>query len=161
MASGEDLFRVHADSPVHNQAANYLAQIYRVLGPPDPKLIILKSQIAANWSVPARNAIGELCDDAESYFRGPFFDSQSGTQFEHRINNTHADLLSGEFLYADMSEDRNSEDRSSLLAAATFIDEPERSRFVDFTRAMLAWGPDQRWTAGELATSQWLLDVKS
>ncbi|KAJ5218114.1 uncharacterized protein N7498_000213 [Penicillium cinerascens] len=80
-----------------------------------------------SWPGPIRREDGRVCETAQEYFCGPFFD-----------NN-------GRFFYEDLIPDRKLDDTVSFLAGG------EREAFLDFAKRMLVWHPDARKTAGELA----------
>lgn len=58
-------------------AVKHLAKMLAVLGPPNPALIRQRSQSGWRWSPAIENQTGELCNDACSFYGGPFFDPAS------------------------------------------------------------------------------------
>ncbi|KAH1591134.1 hypothetical protein KXX44_008864 [Aspergillus fumigatus] len=80
-----------------------------------------------SWPKPVRREDGRVCETAEEYFCGPFFDEK------------------GRFLYKNLIPDRKLSDTASFLGGE------EKETFLDLAKGMLVWHPDARKTAGELA----------
>ncbi|KAL4886722.1 hypothetical protein BJY04DRAFT_213478 [Aspergillus karnatakaensis] len=79
------------------------------------------------WPQPVRREDGRICETADEYFGGPFFDS------------------TGRFLYENLLPNPNLADTVSSLEGE------EKESFLDLARGMLVWRQDVRRSAGELA----------
>lgn len=71
-------------------AARHVAQMFSALGPPKPELLMQRGQVTWKWSPPIENQYGELCEDACSFYNGPFFDPVTGmflvsAELEHSL----------------------------------------------------------------------------
>ncbi|PYI25564.1 putative serine/threonine-protein kinase [Aspergillus indologenus CBS 114.80] len=123
----QELFRQVQSRDGRYDAKSHLAEMIALLGPP-PKSLLAKSKAMSehSWPEPIPNDTGELCDNAQEFFDGPFFDTE------------------GEFQYKDLIPSRNLED------TAPFLEEQDREAFLSFVRQMLTWNPEERKTAREL-----------
>ncbi|KKZ60947.1 hypothetical protein EMCG_04420 [[Emmonsia] crescens] len=117
---------------VHNtngqyDAKSHLAEMIALLGPP-PGVLLAKSKAMSehNWPQPVTNDSGALCNNAQEFFGGPFFNAE------------------GKFCYNELIPSRCLED------TAPFLEENDREAFLSFVRDMLAWLPEKRKTAREL-----------
>ncbi|KAJ5413535.1 hypothetical protein N7465_005840 [Penicillium sp. CMV-2018d] len=133
MIEGKELFRHIHDQEGRYDAKLHIAEMIALLGPPPPE-ILQRYQYMREYSWPqhVRREDGRLCETAEEYFCGPFFDN------------------TGHFLYEDLIPDRK------LDATASFLGGEEREAFLDLAKGMLVWHPDARKTAGELAAHPFL-----
>ncbi|PYI29933.1 kinase-like protein [Aspergillus indologenus CBS 114.80] len=128
LVEGKELFhRIH-DQHGRYDAKLHIAQMIALLGPPPPE-ILQRYQSMRTFSLPGpvRRDDGRLCETAEEYFCGPFFD-----------NN-------GRFLYEDLIPNRR------LGETVSFLKGEEREAFLDLVRKMLPWNHNYRRRAGELA----------
>lgn len=83
------MFRQSRDPKVH------LAEMIALLGPPPPELIAKYHEMReVKWPEPAREAGGELCESAEEFFGGPFFDQDGNDTVPREINSNFTDILS-------------------------------------------------------------------
>lgn len=69
---------------VHNTNGQYdakahLAEMIALLGPP-PGVLLAKSRAMSehNWPQPVMNDTRALCNNAQEFFNGPFFDAEGG-----------------------------------------------------------------------------------
>ncbi|KAJ5561753.1 serine/threonine-protein kinase [Penicillium sp. DV-2018c] len=121
----ETLFQQVVDADGKYDAKSHLAEMIALLGPP-PKALLAKSEAISelgNWPSPVRNDTGKLCNNAQEFFDGPFFDEE------------------GEFLHKELIPSRILED------ATPFFEQEDREAFLSFARQMLTWHPEQRKTA--------------
>ncbi|KAK9367918.1 kinase-like domain-containing protein [Lipomyces kononenkoae] len=124
---GEELFHQVRDIQGHYDAKAHLAEIIALLGPPPPGLVARSHSMQGyKWPEPVKNEDGRVCESAEQYFGGPFFDED------------------GKFLYDDLIPDRK------LEVTLPSLEEKERENFLSFVKMMLAWLPEERKTAREL-----------
>ncbi|RHZ70191.1 hypothetical protein CDV55_106711 [Aspergillus turcosus] len=133
MIEGKELFRHIHDQQRRYDAKLYIAEMIALLGPPPPAVI------------------QRVCQTAEEYFCGPFFDNNGITGFPI-FNELFSDSrnISGRFLYEDLIPDRKLDDTVS------FLEGDEREAFLDLAKGMLVWHPDVRKMAGELARHPFL-----
>ncbi|KAJ9212960.1 hypothetical protein DTO166G4_5464 [Paecilomyces variotii] len=133
MLEGRELFRHIYDQQGHYDAKLHIAEMVALLGPPPPEIIQRYQYMREySWPEPVRREDGRVCETAEEYFSGPFFDDN------------------GRFLYEDLIPDRK------LDNTVSFLEEEEREAFLDLVKGMLVWHPDARKTAGELARHAFL-----
>ncbi|KAL3459319.1 kinase-like domain-containing protein [Aspergillus heterothallicus] len=120
----KELFRQVYDSDGRYNAKLHLAEMIALLGPP-PKELLARSSIMSkhNWPQPVTNDFGEICNNAQEFFGGPFFNPE------------------GEFLHNDSMQTRSLED------TALFLAEEDPEAFLSFIRQMLIWLPEERKTA--------------
>ncbi|KGO70658.1 hypothetical protein PITC_055490 [Penicillium italicum] len=123
----KDLFQQVYDTNDKYDAKLHLAEMIALLGPP-PRELLAKSKAMAehNWPQPVANDAGELCNNAQEFFNGPFFNAED------------------EFQYSELIPSRSLED------TAPFLEEKDRESFLSFVRQMLNWLPEERKTAREL-----------
>jgi hypothetical protein len=151
MIEGKELFRHIHDQEGHYDAKLHVAEMIALLGPPPPE-VIQRYQYMREYSrpKPVRREDGRVCETAEEYFCGPFFDKNGITRLP--ISN---ELFSGSrnnlgrFLYEDVIPDREIGDTASFLGG-------EKEAFLDLAKGMLVWHPNARKTAGELARHPFL-----
>ncbi|KAK2855699.1 hypothetical protein FQN49_004934 [Arthroderma sp. PD_2] len=123
---GKELFRRVHDAQGHYDAKKHLAEMVALLGPPPPELVTrYHSMLGYKWPEAIKKEDGEICENAEQYFGGPFFDKD------------------GEFMHGHLIPDRKFEDTLPSL-------EKERENFLSFVKMMLAWLPEERGSAREL-----------
>ncbi|KAJ9197368.1 hypothetical protein DTO164E3_5801 [Paecilomyces variotii] len=133
MIGGRELFRHIHDQQGRYDAKLHIAEMVALLGPPPPEIIQRYQYMQEySWPEPVRREDGRVCETAEEYFGGPFFDDN------------------GRFLYEDLIPDRK------LDNTVSFLEGEEREAFLDLVKGMLVWHPDARKTAGELARHAFL-----
>ena len=153
MIEGKELFQ-----QVHSQQGRYntklhIAEIIAFLGPPPPEVIQRYQYMREySWPEPVRREDNRVCETAEEYFCGPFFDNNGITVFpiSNELFSDSRNTL-GRSLYKDLIPDRKLGDTIS------FLEGEEREAFLDLAKGMLVWHPDARKTAGELAGHPFLL----
>jgi serine/threonine protein kinase len=113
-----------------------------LLGPP-PKVLLAKSKVMSerNWPRPATNDAGELCNNAQEFFDGPFFNTEGGLT---TISYVNTNSVQDEFRYGELIPSRSLDD------TAPFLEENDLEAFLSFVRQMLTWLPEKRKTAREL-----------
>ncbi|KAL1886593.1 hypothetical protein Plec18167_000525 [Paecilomyces lecythidis] len=128
----KELFQQVYDADGKYDAKGHLAEMIALLGPP-PKALLEKSKAMSkyNWPQPVRNATGKLCNNAQEFFGGPFFNAD-------------------EFCYNGSIPSRSLDD------TAPFLEEKDREGFLSFVREMLNWLPEKRKTARELMDHRFL-----
>lgn len=146
MIEGNELFQHIHDPQGHYNAKLHIAEMIALIGPP-PQEVIQRYQYMReySWPEPVRREDDKVCETAEEYFCGPFFDSNGITALpilDKLISNSQNIL--GRFLYEDLIPDRK------LGDTVSFLEGEEREAFQDLTKGMLAWHPGARKTAGEL-----------
>ncbi|OJJ52302.1 hypothetical protein ASPSYDRAFT_164905 [Aspergillus sydowii CBS 593.65] len=122
----KELFQQVHDTNGRYDAKSHLAEMIALLGPP-PRVLLAKSKAMSkhNWPQPVMNDVGELCNNAQEFFGGPFFNAED------------------KFCHSDLIPSRSLEDRIPF-------EEKDRDTFLSFVRQMLTWFPDERKTAREL-----------
>lgn len=76
LLEGRTLFSQVLDQHGNYDAKAHLAEMIALLGPPPPKLIArYRSMVGYKWSAAVQRDDGKLCESAEQYFDGPFFDA--------------------------------------------------------------------------------------
>ncbi|KMK60538.1 protein kinase, putative [Aspergillus fumigatus Z5] len=146
MIDGKELFRHIHDQEGRYDARRHIAEMIALLGPPPPEVIQRYQYMREySWPKPVRREDGRVCETAEEYFCGPFFDEKGITRFP--ISNECLDSrnILGRFLYENLIPDRKLSDTASFLGGE------EKETFLDLAKRMLVWHPDARKTAGELA----------
>jgi len=75
----QELFQQVYDADGKYDAKSHLAEMIALLGPP-PKALLAKSKTMSdhNWPQPVANDTGKLCNNAQEFFDGPFFDAEGG-----------------------------------------------------------------------------------
>ncbi|KAJ9309560.1 hypothetical protein DTO217A2_850 [Paecilomyces variotii] len=137
MIGGRELFRHIHDQEGRYDAKLHIAEMVALLGPPPPEIIERYQYMREySWPEPVRREDGRVCETAEEYFGGPFFDDN------------------GHFLYEDLIPDRKLDDTVS------FLEGEEREAFLDLAKGMLVWHPNARKAAGELARHSFLQPKK-
>ncbi|KAJ5405446.1 hypothetical protein N7465_006730 [Penicillium sp. CMV-2018d] len=123
----KELFQQVHDTNGQYDAKSHLAEMIALIGSP-PKVLLAKSKVMSerNWPQPVTNDAGELCNNAQEFFDGPFFNAED------------------EFRYSELIPSRSLEDTSP------FLEEKDREAFLSFVRQMLTWLPEERKTAREL-----------
>ncbi|CAG8135534.1 unnamed protein product [Penicillium salamii] len=152
MIEGKELFRHIHDQEGRYDAKLHIAEMIALLGPPPPE-IIQRSQFLREypWPTPVRREDGRVCETAEEYFCGPFFDEKGITRLPILIELFfYSRNTLGHFLHEDLIPDRRLGDTASFLRGE------EKEAFLDLAKGMLAWRPDMRKTAGELAEHPFL-----
>ncbi|KAJ5145709.1 serine/threonine-protein kinase [Penicillium bovifimosum] len=102
--------------------------------PPPPKALLARSKTMSdqNWPQPVVNDSGKLCNNAQEFFGGPFFDAE------------------GEFRHNELIPSR------SLENTIPFLQREDKEAFLSFVRQMLTWLPEERKTARELMDHRFL-----
>ncbi|EEQ90345.2 CMGC/SRPK protein kinase [Blastomyces dermatitidis ER-3] len=133
---GKELFRQIGDSEDRYDARAHLAEMIALLGPPPQNLIAryhsMRDSKLAGPSV--KGAGSELCKDAGEFYGGPFFGKD------------------GKFLYEGLIPDRRLVDS----IPTQLVEEEDRENFLSLVKMMLAWLPEERKTARELAEHPFL-----
>ncbi|KAK9235618.1 kinase-like domain-containing protein [Lipomyces kononenkoae] len=123
----KELFHQVHDTQGRYDAKAHLAEIIALLGSPPPGLVARShSMLGYKWPEPVKKEDGKVCESAEQYFGGPFFDED------------------GKFLHDDLIPDRK------LADTLPSLEEKESENFLSFVKMMLAWQPEERKTAREL-----------
>ncbi|PLN77917.1 kinase-like domain-containing protein [Aspergillus taichungensis] len=119
----EELFQQVHDTNGRYYAKSHLAEMIALLGPP-PRALLRKSQAISkhNWPQPVINDVGELCNNAQEFFGGPFFDAED------------------KFCHSDLIPSRSLEDTIPCQVK-------DQDVFLSFVRQMLTWSPHERKTA--------------
>ncbi|KKK26138.1 serine/threonine-protein [Aspergillus rambellii] len=127
LGSKELFQQVHNNTNGQYDAKSHLAEMIALLGPP-PGALLAKSKAMSehNWPQPVTNDSGALCNNAQEFFSGPFFNAE------------------GKFCYNELIPSGCLEDK------APFLEENDREAFLSFVRDMLTWLPEKRKTAREL-----------
>lgn len=75
----KELFQQVHDKNGQYDAKSHLAEMISLLGPP-PRVLLAKSKAMSehNWPQPVTNDTGELCNNAQEFFDGPFFNAEGG-----------------------------------------------------------------------------------
>ena len=153
MIEGKELFQhIHDQQGCYN-AKLHIAEMTALLGPPPPEVIQRYQYMREySWPEPVRREDNRVCETAEEYFCGPFFDNNGITVFpiSNELFSDSRNTL-GRSLYKDLIPDRKLGDTIS------FLEGEEREAFLDLAKGMLVWHPDARKTAGELAGHPFLL----
>jgi hypothetical protein len=104
-----------------------------------------------SWPKPVRREDGRVCESAEVYFYGLFFNENSIAIVPISIG-LFSDLLNilGRFLYEALIPDRK------LCDTPSFLRGEEKELFLDLAKEMLIWHLDARKKAGELARHPFL-----
>ncbi|KAL4894840.1 kinase-like domain-containing protein [Aspergillus ambiguus] len=132
MIEGKELFQHIYDQQGCYRGRLHVAEMIALLGPPPPE-VMQRYQFMREYSWPQPVRRDDIvCETAEEYFCGPFFD-----------NN-------GRFLYEDLVPGRKLDDTVS------FLEGEEKEAFLDLAKRMLDWHPDAREKAGELAEHPFL-----
>lgn len=97
-----------------------------------------------NWPRPVTNDTGALCNNAQEFFGGPFFNAEGWLATISHANTFYTDCVQGKFCYNELIPSR------SLVDTAPFLEENDREAFLSFVRDMLTWLPEKRKTAREL-----------
>ena len=73
----KELFQQIYDTNGQYDAKSHLAEMIALLGPPPRELLAkAKSMSEHNWPQPVTNDSGELCNNAQEFFHGPFFNAE-------------------------------------------------------------------------------------
>ncbi|KAI3005997.1 hypothetical protein CBS147346_4024 [Aspergillus niger] len=138
LIEGKELFQHIHDKQGRYNAKLHMAEMVALLGPPPPEIMQRYQYMREYpWPEPVRREDDRLCETAEEYFDGPFFDTN------------------GRFLYEDLIPNR------TLGDAVSFLEGEERGNFLDLISKMLIWHPNKRKTAGELAAHPFLQPKQS
>lgn len=147
MIGGQELFQHIHDQQGRYDAKLHIAEMICLLGVPPPEIIQRCQYMREySWPEPVRREDGRVCETAEEYFGGPFFDNNgiSGFLISKELFSDSRNIL-GRFLYEDLIPRRKLDD------TVFFLEGEEREAFLDLARKMLCWHPNVRKTAGELA----------
>ncbi|KKZ65630.1 hypothetical protein EMCG_08537 [[Emmonsia] crescens] len=127
---GKTLFRQIHDTRGQYDAKAHIAEMIALLGPPPPELLARSHSMRGyKWPEPAKREDGKMCESAEQYFAGPFFDKD------------------GNFLHPELIPDRKLAD---TIPSPPLLEEKDRENFLSFVQMMLVWQPEERKTAREL-----------
>lgn len=98
----KELFQKVHDQNGHYDAKLHLAEMIALLGPP-PRILLEKSKAMAkhHWPYPVRNDTGELCNSAEEFFHGPFFNAEG--ELTAAISMSISNILT--FFFFEMNSD--------------------------------------------------------
>lgn len=141
----KELFQQIYDTNGQYDAKSHLAEMIALLGPPPRELLAkAKSMSEHNWPQPVTNDSCGLCNNAQEFFRGPFFNAEGGSATILYINTSHTDCVQDDFCHSDLIPIRNLED------TIPFLEEKDGEEFLSFVRHMLTWLPEKRKTAREL-----------
>lgn len=147
MIEGKELFRHIHNQEGHYDAKLHIAEMIALLGPPPPPILQrYHSMREYLWPQPVIREDGRVCETAEAYFCGPFFDEKGITVFpiSNELFPDSRNIL-GRFLYEDLIPNHKPGDTVS------FLEGEEKEAFLDLAKGMLSWHPNLRKTAGELA----------
>ncbi|KAL4986570.1 protein kinase [Aspergillus falconensis] len=127
LLGSQELFQQVHNADGKYDAKSHLAEIIALLGPP-PTTLLAKSKTMSeySWPQPVVNDTGKLCNNAQEFFDGPFFDA-GGLIPSRSLENT-----------------------------AAFLEQEDREAFLSFVRQMLNWLPEERKTARELMDHRFL-----
>ncbi|KOC09566.1 hypothetical protein AFLA70_762g000320 [Aspergillus flavus AF70] len=132
LIEGKELFRQVYDEQGRYQAKAHLAEMIALPGPPPQELITrYRSLLKYQWPQPIATVDDNVYESSNQFFGGPFFDGD-------------------EFLHNDLIPDRN------LADTLPSLEEKEKENFLSFVKLMLAWHPEERRTARELAEHPFL-----
>ncbi|KAJ6004950.1 hypothetical protein N7540_012749 [Penicillium herquei] len=133
MIAGKELFQHIYDQEGRCDPKLHIAEMIALLGTPPPE-IVKRYHVMREypWPQPVTREDGTVCETAEEFFCGPFFDSSGRSLHEHLI------------------PDRKLDD------AVPFLEGEDKELFLDLAREMLVWHPYLRKKAGELAEHPFL-----
>lgn len=143
---GKELFQHIYDQEGRYDSKLHIAEMIALLGPPPPAIIQRYQDMREySWPQHVRREDGRVCETAEEYFCGPFFDN-NGIKFpiSNELFSNSRNIL-GCFLYEDLIPD------CKLDTTASFLGGEGREAFLDLAKGMLTWHPYARKRAGELA----------
>lgn len=87
MIEGKELFRHIHDQEGRYDARLHIAEMIALLGPPPPEVIQRYQYMREySWPKPVRREDGRVCETAEEYFCGPFFDEKVLLDFLSQSN---------------------------------------------------------------------------
>jgi hypothetical protein len=76
MIEGKELFQHIHDHEGRYDAKSHIAEMIALLGPPHPEVIQRYQYMREySWPQPVRREDDRVCETAEEYFGGPFFDN--------------------------------------------------------------------------------------
>ncbi|OKO89274.1 Dual specificity protein kinase CLK4 [Penicillium subrubescens] len=147
MIEGRELFQHIHDHEGRYDAKLHIAEMIALLGPPPPEVIQRYQYMREySWPKPVRREDGRVCETAEEYFCGPFFDEKGIAMVPISIGLfSDSQNILGRFLYEALIPDRK------LCDTPSFLGGKEKELFLDLAKEMLVWHPDARKKAGELA----------
>ncbi|KAJ5609130.1 hypothetical protein N7528_009697 [Penicillium herquei] len=133
MIAGKPLFQHIHDQEGRYDPRMHIAEMIALLGAPPPE-VIKRYHVMREypWPQPVKREDGTVCETAEEFFCGPFFDNNGRSLHEHLIPDQKLD------------------------DAVPFLEGEEKESFLDLARGMLVWHPNLRKTAGELAKHPFL-----
>ena len=139
------MFQQVLDTNGQYDAKSHLAEMIALLGPPpDTLLARSKTMSEYKWPRSLMNDTGEVCNNAQEFFNGPFFDAEGGLTPISYITIWLADCIQDKFRYNALIPFRN------LEHTIPFLEDKDRAAFLSFVRKMLTWLPEERKTAREL-----------
>lgn len=84
MIEGKELFQYIHDQQGRYDAKLHIAEMIALLGPPPPEVIQRYQYMREySWPEPVRREDNRVCETAEEYFCGPFFDNTGITGFPY------------------------------------------------------------------------------
>ena len=90
----KELFQQVLDTNGQYDAKSHLAEMIALLGPPPEVLLARsKSMTELSWPQPVTSDTGELCNNAQEFFNGPFFDAEGGLITISYVITWHTDCL--------------------------------------------------------------------
>lgn len=132
MIEGKELFQHIHDQQGRYDAKLHIAEMVALLGPPPPEVIQRYQYMREySWPEPVRREDDRVCETAEEYFCGPFFDNNGGFPISDGIFSDSRNIL-GRFLYEDLIPDRK------LGDTVSFLEGDEREAFLDLARECLS-----------------------
>lgn len=77
LLGNQELFQQVHNKQGRYDAKSHLAEMIALLGPP-PGALLTKSKAMSehNWPQPVMNDTGALCNNAQEFFAGPFFNTE-------------------------------------------------------------------------------------
>lgn len=84
MIEGKELFQHIHDQQGRYDAKLHIAEMMALLGPPPPEIIRRYQYMREySWPEPVRREDDIVCETAEEYFCGPFFDNNGISEFSY------------------------------------------------------------------------------
>lgn len=156
LLENEDLFTHIRSSEGRYSVEAHLAEMIALLGPPPTALLDEEKRWSeVEWSHDFYNSDGKSCRTARDYFKGPFFDRDSTPTLTVSISSACATLtreIIDAFIHSDLIPNA-----VRLDDTVTSLDGEEKRLFLQFSRKMLQWVPEDRKPAKELLEDPWLL----
>ena len=117
MIEGKELFQHIHNQQVQYDAKLHVAEMIGLLGLPPPEILQrYRFMREYTWPEPVRREDGKVCQTAEEYFCGPFFDNNGTIRFPISYKLLlDSRNISGRFLYEDLIPNRKLSDTVSFL----------------------------------------------